>query len=90
MDASPIGIRELREALSQAIRRVRKGETLEVTDRGRPVARIVPIVASAGGLNDLIAASKLFAPRASGPRPQPLDLPSKMTSEEAISILRGE
>jgi prevent-host-death family protein len=37
------GIRELRQNASVLIRRVIGGETIEVTDRGRPVARIVPL-----------------------------------------------
>ncbi len=37
------GIRELRQNASALIRRVIEGETIEVTDRGRPVARIVPL-----------------------------------------------
>lgn len=38
-----VGIRELRQNASAVIRRAAAGETIEVTDRGRPVARIVPI-----------------------------------------------
>jgi prevent-host-death family protein len=41
-----IGIRELRQDASRHLRAVERGETIEVTDRGRPVARIVPIRAS--------------------------------------------
>jgi prevent-host-death family protein len=82
-----IGIRELREGLSRVLRRVRAGETIEVTDRGRPVARIVP-VSSIEGLEPLIAAGRVRPPRTPGPRPAPLDLPSLMTSEEAIDALR--
>ncbi|TMG39231.1 MAG: type II toxin-antitoxin system prevent-host-death family antitoxin [Chloroflexi bacterium] len=37
------GIREVRQNASALIRRVIAGETIEVTDRGRPVARIVPL-----------------------------------------------
>ncbi len=37
------GIRELRRNASVLIRRVIGGETIEVTQRGRPVARIVPL-----------------------------------------------
>lgn len=37
------GIRELRQNASVLIRRVIGGETIEVTERGRPVARIVPL-----------------------------------------------
>ncbi len=39
-----IGIRQLKDRdLSRAIRRAQRGEELIVTDRGVPVARIVPI-----------------------------------------------
>jgi prevent-host-death family protein len=38
-----IGIRELRQRASQYIDRVRRGDTIQVTDRGRPVALLVPI-----------------------------------------------
>jgi prevent-host-death family protein len=37
-----VGVRELRQNLSKYLRRVEAGETLEVTERGRPVARLVP------------------------------------------------
>lgn len=37
------GIRELRQNAGGLIRRVIEGETIEVTERGRPVARIVPL-----------------------------------------------
>jgi prevent-host-death family protein len=36
------GIRELKEQLSAYIRRVKAGETIVITDRGRPVGRLVP------------------------------------------------
>jgi prevent-host-death family protein len=37
-----IGIRELRQHASRWVRRAAAGESFEVTDRGRPVARLVP------------------------------------------------
>lgn len=37
-----IGLRELRQHASRYIARVSRGETVEVTQRGRLVARIVP------------------------------------------------
>jgi prevent-host-death family protein len=40
-----VGVRELRQNLSVYLRRVRRGETLEVTERGQPVAVLRPIVA---------------------------------------------
>lgn len=37
-----VGIRELRQRASELLRRVERGETIEVTDRGRPVAILAP------------------------------------------------
>lgn len=38
-----VGVRELRQNLSVHLRRVRKGQVLEVTDRGQPVAILAPL-----------------------------------------------
>lgn len=84
-----IGIRQLREGLSRALRRVSAGETLEVTDHGRPVARLVPVAAVGSGLEELVTAGTLIPAQDHRPLPEPLDLPSSMTSEEAVAILRG-
>lgn len=40
--ATQLGIRELRDTLTQAIRRVEAGECLEITRDGVPVAVIAP------------------------------------------------
>jgi prevent-host-death family protein len=41
-----IGVRELRQRASEHLKEVAQGRTLEVTDRGRPVARLVPALVS--------------------------------------------
>ena len=38
-----VGIRELRQQASALLRRVAAGETIEITDRGRPVALLTPL-----------------------------------------------
>lgn len=38
-----VGIRELRQQASVVLKRVRRGETIEITDHGHPIARIVPL-----------------------------------------------
>lgn len=38
-----IGIRELRQQASRHLRAVQAGETIQVTDRGKPVAMIIPV-----------------------------------------------
>jgi prevent-host-death family protein len=43
-----IGIRALRQQASQYLRDVQRGETIEVTDRGHPIARLVPVPRNQG------------------------------------------
>jgi prevent-host-death family protein len=43
LDEPSVGLRELRHHTSEVIARVRRGETIEVTEHGTPVARLVPI-----------------------------------------------
>jgi len=38
-----VGVRELRQNASAVLRRVLAGESIEITQRGRPVAMLVPI-----------------------------------------------
>ena len=38
-------MRELRQRASELMRRVEQGETIEITVRGRPVARLAPLPA---------------------------------------------
>ena len=38
-----VGVRELRKRISELLRRVEQGETIEVTDRGRLVADLAPL-----------------------------------------------
>ena len=40
-----VGVRELRQRASELLRRVEAGETIEITDRGRPVAALTPLPA---------------------------------------------
>jgi len=38
-----VGIRELRQRASELLRQVQRGETIQITDRGRPVALLGPL-----------------------------------------------
>lgn len=42
-DGHAIGMRELRHQTREVLERVQRGETIDVTDYGRLVARIVPV-----------------------------------------------
>lgn len=50
-----VGVRELRQRASELLRRVEAGETIEITDRGRPVALLSPM--PAGGPYEQMLAS---------------------------------
>jgi prevent-host-death family protein len=52
-----VGVRELRQRASELLRRVEQGESIEITDRGRPVAVLAPLPADP--LQRLIAAGDL-------------------------------
>ncbi len=55
-----VGVRELRQRASELLRWVQAGETIEVTDRGRPVALLTP-VPDRGPLERLRAAGEVSA-----------------------------
>ncbi len=70
-------MRQLQQNASAAMRRVRRGEHLEVTDRGRPVAVLAPI--EHDPLDALHAAGRLT--RAQGDLlalPPPVRLPARI------------
>jgi prevent-host-death family protein len=85
-----VGIRELKNRTSAVIRSVESGQTVEVTDHGRPVARIVPWRGSR--LDQLVAEGKVIPSsgdprevmRGMGPRlavPAGMPLPSEILAE---------
>jgi prevent-host-death family protein len=60
-----IGVRELRQQASRYLREVERGEAIEVTDRGRPVARLVPIAPSSRA--DVLLATGQLSPSTGDP-----------------------
>ena len=48
-------IREMKNRLSQYIKRVRAGREVVITDRGKPVARLVPIGPAVADEADIVA-----------------------------------
>jgi prevent-host-death family protein len=43
MDKIKVGIRELKSKLSENLRRVKSGQTIVITERGKPIGQIMPI-----------------------------------------------
>ncbi|MBM3674891.1 MAG: type II toxin-antitoxin system prevent-host-death family antitoxin [Actinobacteria bacterium] len=79
-----VGVRELRQRASELLRLVEAGETVEVTDRGRPVALLTPYP-EAGGLEGLRSAGEVIPARlAFATLPDPVDLPEGAESPSAV------
>lgn len=78
-----VGIRELRQNLSVYLRRIAQGERLEVTDRGRPVALLVPVRPEMSPIERLVAEG-----RATMPVGDLLDLPLPK-GEPAMDVLEA-
>ena len=79
-----VGVRELRNHLSRYLHRVRNGDEVVITDRGRAIARVVPV----GGervLDRLIAEGVVTAAR------QPKRPPAKpIKTKGTVSDLVGQ
>ena len=86
-----VGVRELRQRASELLRRVATGETIEITDRGRPVAVLAP-PPDGSALDRLRAAGEVH--RATGDLsdlPEPLRLgPAVEVSSAALARLRRD
>jgi prevent-host-death family protein len=79
-----IGIRELRQRASEVLRRVEAGETVEVTDRGRPVALLTP-VPQTEGLERLRADGEATPPQAPlDTLAEPLTVPKRTELPSAV------
>jgi prevent-host-death family protein len=68
-----IGVRELRQHASRYLARVANGEPIEVTDRGRPVARLVPVPSGESALGELIVSGRLKSPESDSDLEAPED-----------------
>jgi len=57
MSNATIGVRELKAHLSHTLQQVKAGETVIITERGKPIGRIVPMESSLEDrMQELIAA----------------------------------
>jgi prevent-host-death family protein len=57
--AERVGVRELRQNLSRWLRRVERGESFEVTERGTPVALLTPLPSEGGVMARLVAEGRI-------------------------------
>jgi prevent-host-death family protein len=92
---SEVGIRELKEQASAIMRRVAAGETIRVTDRGRPVARIVPLRDDEGWWDQMISERHAVAARRDliqvlEESPPPPLMPGERSPFEVLMELRAD
>jgi prevent-host-death family protein len=82
-----IGVRELRQHASRYLERVRRGESIEVTDRGTPVAILVP--AATHDVRDRLVREGRLVPRR-GARTLPEPVISSLSTGQVLDELRAE
>jgi prevent-host-death family protein len=78
---------ELNQQTARVLARVAEGERITITDRGRPVAEVVPL--SRSRRDELVASGRLVPPTARGPlRFAPVKL--DVSSQEILDDLRAD
>jgi prevent-host-death family protein len=83
-----IGVRELRQHASRYLDLVKSGQTVEVTERGRLVALLVPPSPARDARERLIAAGRLIP--ASGTLRLPRRVRASRTTGEALDEQRAD
>lgn len=79
-----VGVRALRDELSRHLDEVKDGHTITVTERGRPIARIVPVTEHS--TLERLRAEGRVSPARSRRRP----LPPAVASDGSVSELVSE
>ena len=86
-----VGIRELRQRASELLRQVERGESIEITDRGRPVAVISPLPPGSPYRRMLVEGEIARASRETGELPEPLSLsPGQEPASAVLTRLRSD
>jgi len=86
-----IGVRELNQQTSLVMARVKKGESIEITERGRVIAKLEPVRTLPEPLATLVAQGKVIPPTSFGPLPVPLKRKrGGMSATEALLKMREE
>ena len=86
-----VGIRELRQRASELLRHVERGESIEITDRGRPVALLSPLP-TGSPYDRLLAEGEIIRATCDLddlPEPLPL-LPNQESAASVLARLRAD
>jgi prevent-host-death family protein len=80
-----VTVRELNQQTARVLERIKAGESLEISEYGHPVARIVPAVPTTGveALDRLIAQGRAIPAKTPGPIPP---TPPRDDRDEGVSL----
>jgi prevent-host-death family protein len=81
-----VPVRELNQNTAGVLARVKRGEPVDITDRGVVVARLVPVAEHP--LAELVRSGRLRAATITGPAPRPTG--PVQTDHEAGALLREQ
>jgi prevent-host-death family protein len=82
-----VGVRDLKNNLSRYLGRVRQGDEVIVTDRGKPIARLSSIDHATDRLAELIAAGVVQPPRSPTRRTREQRRPVKLGGQGSVADL---
>lgn len=86
-----VNVRELRQNLSVYLKLVKAGQTLQVLERGHPVALLTPLPGNASALERLISEGRAVPARlALSELPPPQAVPGETTASAALRRQRDE
>ncbi|SDD46563.1 type II toxin-antitoxin system Phd/YefM family antitoxin [Actinokineospora iranica] len=84
-----IPVRVLNQDTAGALERVLNGESLEITSRGKPIARLVPVGTS--DVDDLVAAGRAIPAAVRGPFQVPRgEVDQSASASAALLAMRDE
>ena len=90
-DMPQIGLRELSHQTARIVDRVRHGETIEITDHGKAILRMVPVKPADSLLDRLVAQGRVVPPTTEEWPDQVLeDRPELNLSDIAVSLREDE
>jgi prevent-host-death family protein len=87
-----VGLRELRHHTSEVLARVRHGESIDITEYGQPIARLIPVSDREPTpiLAHLVASGRASLARRPGYRPRMRPGDGTDTLSDNLSALRDE
>ena len=85
MVSTTVGIRELKAQLARYVRQVKAGGIVTITERGKPIGRIVPVRKTTEERMQELIQSGLVA--WNGRKPQPMKSPPRIQGKRTVAEL---